>query len=131
VILEKEMNMDNINKADFAFFCFVILIICTLNMKQWIMHNWTDEECVKILKNCKEAIASEGRVIIIDMVMENKKEEDELTETQFFFDIQMMILFTSKERNEEEWANLIFSAGFSNYKITRTLGVVSIVEVYP
>jgi len=100
-------------------------------MKQRILHNWKDEECVKILKNCKEAIAREGRVIIIDMVMENKKEERELTETQFFFDMQMMMLFAAKERNEKEWANLIFSAGFTNYKITPSLGLVSIIEVYP
>jgi len=99
-------------------------------MKQWIMHDWTDEECVKILKKCKEAIHSKGRVIIVDMVMENKKKERELTETQFFFDMHMMMLFAAKERNEEEWANLIFSAGFSNYNITPTLGVVSIIEVY-
>jgi len=130
VISEKE-NMDNINNADFPFLCLVILIICTLTMKQWILHNWKDEECVKILKNCKEAIASEGRVIIIDMVMENKKEEREFTETQFFFDMQMMMLFAAKERNEKEWANLIFSAGFTNYKITPILGLSSIIEVYP
>jgi len=85
---------------------------------------------VKILKNCKEAIASKGRVIIIDMVMENKKEDAELTETQFFFDMEMM-LFGGKERNEKEWANLIFSAGFSNYNITPTHGLFSIIEVYP
>jgi len=56
-------------------------------MKQWILHDWKDEECVKILKNCKEAIASKGRVMIIDMVMENKKEDHELTEMQLFLDM--------------------------------------------
>jgi len=94
------------------------------------MHLWKDEECVKILKNCKEAIASEGRVLIIDMVIENKKEDAELTEMQFFFDMQMMMMFNGKERNEKEWAKLIFSAGFSNYKIT-PIGSNSIIEVYP
>jgi len=98
--------------------------------KQWVLHDWKDEECVKILKNCKEAMASEGRVLIIDIVMENKKEDHELTETQFFFDMQMIMLFGGKERYEKQWANLIFSAGFSNYKITPTLGLVSIIEVY-
>ncbi|KAJ7964120.1 O-methyltransferase [Quillaja saponaria] len=46
-----------------------------------ILHDWSDEECVKILKKCKEAVASkgkEGKVIIVDMVImeENKKEDD-------------------------------------------------------
>ncbi|XP_014492721.1 trans-resveratrol di-O-methyltransferase-like [Vigna radiata var. radiata] len=100
-------------------------------MLKWVLHDWKDKECVKILKNCKEAITSEGRVLIIDIVMENKKEDHELTELQFFFDMQMMMLFAGKERYEKEWANLIFSAGFSNYKITPTPGLVSIIEVYP
>ncbi|XP_014493649.1 trans-resveratrol di-O-methyltransferase-like [Vigna radiata var. radiata] len=100
-------------------------------MLKWVLHDWKDKECVKILKNCKEAIASDGRVLIIDIVMENKKEDHELTEAQFFFDMYMMMLFAGKERYEKEWANLILSAGFSNYKITPTVGLVSIIEVYP
>ncbi|CAD6333215.1 unnamed protein product [Miscanthus lutarioriparius] len=27
---------------------------------KWILHDWSDAECVKILKNCKKAIASQG-----------------------------------------------------------------------
>lgn len=98
-------------------------------MLKWILHNWNDEECVKILNKCKEAIPSHGKVIIIETVLENKKEDNKLIETQFFYDMQMMVLFAGKERNEKEWANLIFSAGFSNYKITP--GLISLIEVYP
>jgi hypothetical protein len=43
----------------------------------------------------------------------------------------MMVLFTGKERNEEEWIKLISSAGFSNYKITPVLGLRSVIEIYP
>jgi len=42
----------------------------------------------------------------------------------------MMMLFSAKERNQKEWANLIFSAGFNNYNIT-PIGLFSIIEVYP
>ncbi|KAK7405017.1 hypothetical protein VNO78_06149 [Psophocarpus tetragonolobus] len=101
-------------------------------MLKWVLHNWNDEECVTILKKCKEAInRGDGKVIIIDLVMENKKEDDKLTQTQLFFDMQMLVFFTGKERNEKEWANLIHSAGFSNYKITPSVGLVSIIEVCP
>ena len=91
---------------------------------------------MKILKRCKEAIASkgkEGKVIIIDMMMENSKEDvdDESAETQLFFDMLMMVLVTGKERNEKEWAKLIFSAGFSDDKITPVLGLRSLIEAFP
>jgi len=67
--------------------------------------------------------------MIIDMMMETQKGEDESIETQIFFDMLMMILVTGQERNEKEWAKLFSDAGFSNYKITPILGLRSIVEI--
>ncbi|XP_034701359.1 trans-resveratrol di-O-methyltransferase-like [Vitis riparia] len=99
-----------------------------------ILHNWSDGECVKILKKCKEAIHPRkdkgGKVIIIDMVMENNK-GDEAVEAQLFYDILMMVVVAGKERNEREWENLFLAAGFAHYKITSTLGPRSLIEVYP
>ncbi|KAI3879013.1 hypothetical protein MKW92_020063 [Papaver armeniacum] len=39
---------------------------------KWIMHDWSDENCVKILKNCYKAISKtkNGKVIIVDFRME-------------------------------------------------------------
>ncbi|XVE49991.1 hypothetical protein DITRI_Ditri01bG0126400 [Diplodiscus trichospermus] len=101
---------------------------------KWILHDWTDEECVKILKRSREAITShgkKGKVIIIDMMMENQKGDKKSFETQLFFDMLMMVLVTGRERDKEEWAKLFFNAGFSDYKITPILGLRSLIEVYP
>ncbi|KAK7263705.1 hypothetical protein RJT34_31299 [Clitoria ternatea] len=103
---------------------------------KWIMHDWNDEQCVKILKNCKEAIKNKGKgkgqkIIIIDMVLEREKEDNISVETELFVDMVVMVLYPGKERNEKEWAKLIFSAGFSDYKITPVLGLRSLIEVYP
>ncbi|KAK9922653.1 hypothetical protein M0R45_031108 [Rubus argutus] len=101
---------------------------------KFIIHDWSDEESVKILKRCKEAITSNdkiGKVIIIDMTTENQKGDEESIETQLFFDMLMMMLVNGKERNEKEWGQLFFDAGFSDYKITPILGVRSLIEVYP
>ncbi|ESW14070.1 hypothetical protein PHAVU_008G250600 [Phaseolus vulgaris] len=101
---------------------------------KWILHDWSDEECVKILKKCKEAISrkgKEGKVIIIDMVVDKEMKDDESFETQLFFDLMMMVLFNGKERNKKEWVKLISSAGFNNYKITPVMGIRSLIEIYP
>ncbi|KAG8641336.1 trans-resveratrol di-O-methyltransferase [Manihot esculenta] len=99
---------------------------------KWILHDWSDEECVKILKRCKEAIKGRGgKLIIIDMMIENHKRDDDFPETQLFFDMLMMVLLTGKERNEKEWAKLFSDAGFSYHKISPVLGLRSIIEVYP
>ncbi|CAN4089307.1 unnamed protein product [Withania somnifera] len=101
---------------------------------KWILHNWGDEECIKILKNCKEAIPSKekgGKVIIIDMVMDIQNGDDKSYETQYLIDVLMMVVLTGKERSEQEWAKLFSDAGFSDYKIFPVLGLRSIIEVYP
>ncbi|KAA8524305.1 hypothetical protein F0562_010728 [Nyssa sinensis] len=99
---------------------------------KWILHDWSDEECVKILKRCKEAIPSKdkgGKVIIIDIIMEKEKADDESIEAQLSFDMLMMVLLTGQERNEKEWEKLFLAAGFSHYKTTSVLGLRSLIEV--
>ncbi|KAG5222832.1 hypothetical protein OIU78_024728 [Salix suchowensis] len=99
-----------------------------------IFHGWSDEDCVKILKKCKEAISSKGKggkVIIVDVVINEKKDEHELTETKLLFDMLMMVVAAGKERSVEEWERLFLEAGFSHYKITSLFGLRSLIEVYP
>ncbi|CAL1410286.1 unnamed protein product [Linum trigynum] len=100
-----------------------------------ILHDWKDEECVKILKKCKDAISSKGeggKVIIIDIVMDEKQEVDhELAQTKLNFDMVMMFMLNGKERTEKEWERLFFEAGFQRYKVTPLFGFRSLIEVFP
>ncbi|WCJ27112.1 Pluviatolide O-methyltransferase [Euphorbia peplus] len=100
-----------------------------------VLHNWSDEECIKILKRCREAIRmseERGKLIIIEMVITNvNKNENEVAETKLFLDLEMMLLCSGKERDEQQWKKLFMEAGFSHYKITATSGLNSIIEVYP
>ncbi|KAI3470295.1 hypothetical protein Pfo_026958 [Paulownia fortunei] len=101
---------------------------------KWILHGWSDKESVRILNKCKEAITSEGKrgkVIIIDMVVDDQKSDHKSVETQLFFDMLMMTVARGRERKEKEWAKLFSDAGFSNYKIYPVLGLRSVIEVYP
>ncbi|XP_059306782.1 trans-resveratrol di-O-methyltransferase-like [Lycium ferocissimum] len=101
---------------------------------KWILHDWSDDDCVKILKKCKEAIPSKengGKVIIIDIVVDNQKGDNKSYETQLFSDVLMMVHVSGKERNRQDWAKLFFDAGFSDYKISPILGLRSVIEVYP
>ncbi|KZV38855.1 trans-resveratrol di-O-methyltransferase [Dorcoceras hygrometricum] len=103
---------------------------------KWILHDWNDEECIQILKRCKEAIPKKedgGRVIMVDMVVVDDDEvtEYEGTETQYFFDIMMMAFLTGKERTEKQWKKLFLAAGFTTYKITPCVGVRSLIEIFP
>ncbi|TVU39857.1 hypothetical protein EJB05_13300, partial [Eragrostis curvula] len=104
-----------------------------LPVAPWILHDWGDTECIKILKNCKKAIPprdSGGKVIILDMVVGAGSANAKLKETQVLFDLLIMTI-NGTERDEKEWKKIIFEAGFSDYKIIPVLGVRSIIEVYP
>ncbi|XP_039138551.1 trans-resveratrol di-O-methyltransferase-like isoform X1 [Dioscorea cayenensis subsp. rotundata] len=102
---------------------------------KWILNCWNNEECVKILQCCKEAIpprADGGKIIIIDMVIGAVANKHVCAvETQLLHDLLLMSLAGGKERNEREWHTIFVSAGFTDYKITHFLGIRSIIELYP
>ncbi|CAN4116760.1 unnamed protein product [Withania somnifera] len=90
---------------------------------KWILHDWSDEDCVKILKVCKESIPSRdkgGKLILII---------DEFGRAQHFMDLVMMVLYGTKERTKKEWEKLFNEAGFNEYKIP-SLGLMSLIEIY-
>ncbi|CAN4089309.1 unnamed protein product [Withania somnifera] len=87
-----------------------------------------------LLRKCKEAIPSKengGKVIVIDIVVDNQKGDDKSFETQLFSDVLMMVHVSEKERNQQEWAKLFSDAGFNDNKISPILGLRSVIEVYP
>lgn len=102
---------------------------------QWILHNWTDETCLKILRNCKEALKGKnGKLVIIDTVMDKENEENkEMVEIQALADMYMTVILGRKERSLEEWSILFLETGFSIHKITPILilSIRSIIEIYP
>ena len=119
-------------------FCLSSLLLLPMHIPshisivQWVMHDWSDGDCIKILKNCKNAIAPKdagGKVIIVDMVVAAGPQDLKHKETQVMFDLFIMFI-NGIERDEQEWKKIIFEAGFSDYKITPVLGVRSIIEVY-
>ena len=89
---------------------------------QWIIHDWDDEECVRLLKRSYEATPAKGKVLIVDAVVEERKEgkSDLSRRLGLLFDVAMMIHTTGgKERTEEEFKGLFQRAGFNNYSIIK------------
>ncbi|TVU02075.1 hypothetical protein EJB05_52441, partial [Eragrostis curvula] len=98
-----------------------------------VMHDWNDDDCVKILTQCKKAIrsgeSSRGKVVVIDTVVGSH--EKDMFEAQVSFDMLMMVLTTGKERDEQQWHEIFTNAGFKHYKMKPVLGFLSIIELYP
>lgn len=78
------------------------------------MHDHADDKCLKILQNVKEAMGEESTLLLDEIVVPNKNVEWLITQT----DLAMMTQFSSVERTEEQWRELLAKAGLKVKGIT-------------
>uniref|UniRef100_A0A803N9G6 O-methyltransferase C-terminal domain-containing protein n=1 Tax=Chenopodium quinoa TaxID=63459 RepID=A0A803N9G6_CHEQI len=97
-----------------------------------VLHDWGDDDCIKILKNCQKAVSkNKGKVIIVDIVL-NPEGRGLFDETKLGCDLLMMALCVGgKERTQHEWNKLLKKAGFAHYNIITIPAFVSIIEAFP
>ncbi|XP_078178171.1 cephaeline 6'-O-methyltransferase CiOMT-like [Carex rostrata] len=98
-----------------------------------ILHDWPDDDCIKILERCREAILpvkAGCKVIIVELTVDLETHDQMAIETTLCFDLGMLMSFAAKERSKQEWHNVFQAAGFVNYEV-HTVGVYSIYELFP
>ena len=100
---------------------------------QWVLHDWGDEECIEILKKCREAIPKEnGRVIIVEAVIEEGGKQGSLKDVGLMLDMVMMAHTNlGKERTLKEWEYVIKMAGFSSCTVKSIHAVQSVIMAFP
>jgi hypothetical protein len=89
-----------------------------------IIHDWNDDESVKILQNIHSAMNEKGKVLIVEMVVP----EGNAPSPSKVMDVQMLIATGGKERTEVEYRELLESSGFRLTRIVPTKSPFSIVE---
>lgn len=77
-----------------------------------ILHDWSDDECIKILSNIYQRSPKEGTVFISEHMVPGP----EKPHFSKLFDIHMMCVATGRERTTEEYADLLKRAGWRNTK---------------
>ena len=91
-----------------------------------ILHDWSDEQCVRILRCCRAAMGDRARLLVVDAVVPagNTPHPGKV------MDILMMVL-GGCERTEQEFSTLFAKAGLQLTTITTTPSTLSIVEALP
>jgi len=91
---------------------------------KYILHDWEDELCVRILTNCRRAMGSTGKVFVVDNVIPpgNDPHWGKL------LDINMLVLAGGRERTREEFEKIFAAAGFQLARVVATQCPLSIVE---
>ena len=70
---------------------------------------------MQILRQCRDAMPSHGRVLVIEIVVYPGKP---MGHPHLMIDLEMMVLAGGKERTEQEFATLLNSAGLTLEKVT-------------
>ena len=92
-----------------------------------IVHNWKDDDATTILRNCRQAMAPHGRLLVGERIIPpgNAPAEAKL------FDINMMITVGGQERTEAQYAALFAAAGLEIARVVPTRSPISLIEAIP
>ncbi|KAG6438348.1 hypothetical protein SASPL_103288 [Salvia splendens] len=83
---------------------------------KWICHDWSDEHCVKFLKNCYDALPQNGKVILAECVLPEAPDTGLATKNVVHIDVIMLAHNPGgKERTEKEFHHLAKAAGFNHF----------------
>lgn len=81
-----------------------------------IIHDWDDERCLQLLRNCHRSMNGSGRVICVDSVL--PPFGDTTGTAAKFLDLLMMAGIRGKERTRKQWEELYAAAGFRVASVT-------------
>lgn len=91
-----------------------------------ILHDWSDERALAILRNVRRAMGPEATLVIIESVLP----EGGRAHMAQLIDLEMLVI-DGKERSEREWRGLLACAGFALARIVPSAGPVSVIEARP
>jgi hypothetical protein len=84
---------------------------------KFILHDWPDDKCVAILRNCRTAMASGAKVLIVEFVVP----ENRGPHVSKFMDVNMMVNTSGgRERTEQQFVQLLAAADLRLQRIVPT-----------
>jgi hypothetical protein len=92
-----------------------------------VIHDWDDARAIAILRNCRKAMAQDGRLLLIEMVVPDSNTPS----FSKLLDLNMLVMAGGRERTKAEFNALLDAA---DYKLTRVVPTISahrILEAVP
>ena len=87
-----------------------------------VLHDWRDDDAVRILARAREAMPAEGTLYVIEMV------PDDITGAGGLLDLNMLIVAEGAERTKEQFRRLLDTAGFELVEVIPTPSVSSVIR---
>jgi hypothetical protein len=94
---------------------------------KWIVHDWEDEDAIKILRVVRAAMSDGARLLVVERDLGPPNEDA----PSKFSDLNMLVGPGGRERTQDEYAALFESAGFRLVGATPTAGELVVFEGEP
>jgi len=92
-----------------------------------VLHDFTEPDCLAVLKNIRAAIAPEGKLLVIEYVLNGNNERH----IGNIIDLWLLVLLGAKERTLAQYSELFARAGLKVIRAVPTISPVSIIEAIP
>ncbi|MCI3275057.1 acetylserotonin O-methyltransferase [Streptomyces cylindrosporus] len=100
---------DRVEVVGGDFFADALPTGCDGYVLKTVLHDWPDDKAVAILRRVREAIGDgSGRLLVLEQVVAPGNTWD----TAKFLDIDMLVVMGGRERNLDEWRELLWAGGF-------------------
>lgn len=95
-----------------------------LYLLKFILHDWDDDDCVRILERCLAAARPGARVLIVEMLVP----ADNSAPMVAFMDLNMLVMTGGLERTGEEYHALLRRGGFTPTRVIATGTPFALIE---
>ena len=92
-----------------------------------ILHDWTDADCLRILRTVRHAATSDSRLLVIELVLGEPNEDLQGK----LMDLHMLVMPGGRERTADEWRDLLAAGGFALSSIRPLTGAFHLLEALP
>jgi O-methyltransferase domain/Dimerisation domain len=98
-----------------------------LYLLKYILHDWDDEQCVRLLRNCRQSLTETGRVVVVELLVGQPGEPGVAP----LMDMGMLVLQTGRERELGEYDRLFTAAGLRMVRVQPTRSPFVVLEAVP
>ncbi|MBK8698586.1 MAG: hypothetical protein IPN29_03225 [Saprospiraceae bacterium] len=116
-----ENSSDRVGIVSGSFFDSIPAADCMV--LKTIIHDWNDENALKILTNCRKSLNPGGKILLVEQVV-----DEPYTLMSLFYDLHMQVMLGGAERTKQEFKILFESAGLKLNRIIPTKSPMKIVE---
>jgi predicted transcriptional regulator len=98
-----------------------------LYLLSFVLHDWSDENAGRVLRNCRAAMHPGSRLLIAEMVLPTTENVD----IGFIMDMKMLVHTSGRERTLGEYQSLLEHNGFAFTNFWATTADASLIEAVP